>query len=660
MSTDSFLLRSLALRALLIASTAALSTSLAGCAEQPPEEAGVAHDRALDQEESVGEAPSAVDAENIALGKPTSQSSTGWGGVSSRAVDGNTSGAYLDNSITHTNDEANPWWQVDLLGVRSLSEVVLYNRTDCCSERLTNFNVLVSDDGSTWESFPYPGTAGAETHIPVSRTGRFVKVQLNDSGYLSLAEVKVIAGGDDLALGKEASQSTDDFGAVASRAVDGDLSGYWGDASMTQTQQQSQPWWQVDLGHVSSLGDVVLVNRVDCCWDRLSNFSVLVSDDGSTWQPYSYPGTAGRFTKIPVNRTGRFVKVQLNSTGVLSLVEVLVRPPPVNLAAGKSASQSSGDFEGYAPRAVDGNRSGEYLQNTITHTAYQNQPWWQVDLGEDRSLGDIVLYNRTDCCSERLSDFHVLVSSDAEHWTSFAHPGPAGAQARMTLNAAGRYVRVQLDGTSWLSLSEVEIFGGPCEPWQESMTDGACVTLTPWWPRTDLPPNSKIAIRLRSAMVEYAGSSIPWKKWLGLSGADGITLDAVDEQLAPRDLFTANTFRPAGETTFDLPWYNLQAQNGLYVGSSSGHLQALYDEPNGRAFSRGSYAYNPQSFLILGSVLWSQRQSHLQQLKAAGGHHSMCQSAFTLGTSYIAVWDNGVAPNYGCYPSGAVDFFIVE
>src|SRR3954452_15332870 len=51
---------------------------------------------------------------NYALGKPATQSSTGWGGAASRAVDGNTDGNFFDNSVTHTLLEANAWWEVDL------------------------------------------------------------------------------------------------------------------------------------------------------------------------------------------------------------------------------------------------------------------------------------------------------------------------------------------------------------------------------------------------------------------------------------------------------------------------------------------------------------------------------------------------------------------
>ena len=47
--------------------------------------------------------------------KPTEQSSTAHNGFSNRAVDGKFNTAYSMKSCTHTNDESDPWWRVDLL-----------------------------------------------------------------------------------------------------------------------------------------------------------------------------------------------------------------------------------------------------------------------------------------------------------------------------------------------------------------------------------------------------------------------------------------------------------------------------------------------------------------------------------------------------------------
>jgi hypothetical protein len=59
-------------------------------------------------------APAVAADVNLALGKPAQQSSTGWGGDPRRAVDGNPDGNYGANSVSHTENQAQAWWQVDL------------------------------------------------------------------------------------------------------------------------------------------------------------------------------------------------------------------------------------------------------------------------------------------------------------------------------------------------------------------------------------------------------------------------------------------------------------------------------------------------------------------------------------------------------------------
>ncbi|WP_115869532.1 carbohydrate-binding protein [Marinoscillum furvescens] len=130
---------------------------------------------------------------NIALGKSASQSSTGYGGVASRAVDGDTNGAWSGNSVTHTNSETNPWWEVDLSGDYSVDDIVIYNRTDnCCKSRLSNFTVSVLDGSITTFSQSYTTYPDPSLTINVGGiVGNKVRVQLNDTNPLSLAEVEV-------------------------------------------------------------------------------------------------------------------------------------------------------------------------------------------------------------------------------------------------------------------------------------------------------------------------------------------------------------------------------------------------------------------------------------------------------------------------------------
>jgi len=68
---------------------------------------------------------------NIALDAAASQSTTNWGGVAERAMDGNTSGVYGDGGQTHTvEDRPNPWWELDLGAERPIDAVMIWNRTE--------------------------------------------------------------------------------------------------------------------------------------------------------------------------------------------------------------------------------------------------------------------------------------------------------------------------------------------------------------------------------------------------------------------------------------------------------------------------------------------------------------------------------------------------
>ena len=128
---------------------------------------------------------------NIALGKPAQQSSTYPGGdyPASNGVDGRND----DGSMFHTNNETNPWWQVDLQGNYALSYIMLYNRTGCCTERERTVQVLLSQNGSNWQTiYSHNGTDFRELRVEAGgRQARYVRVQLAEQNYFHLQEVEV-------------------------------------------------------------------------------------------------------------------------------------------------------------------------------------------------------------------------------------------------------------------------------------------------------------------------------------------------------------------------------------------------------------------------------------------------------------------------------------
>jgi hypothetical protein len=132
-----------------------------------------------------------------------------------------------------------------------------------------------------------------------------------------------------------------------------------------------------------------------------------------------------------------------------------------NIALGKPTTQSSIAYNGHPSRAVDGNTSGQYGDKTVSHTDFQSAPWWRVDLGGAFSVKSVTLFNRTDCCGDRLSDFRVdYLDQNGKTIATQAHPGRAAVETNIALSAQGVHaVRVQLNGTNALSLAEVQVFG---------------------------------------------------------------------------------------------------------------------------------------------------------------------------------------------------------
>lgn len=146
---------------------------------------------------------------NRALTGTPTQSSTDFGGDASRGIDGNTNGAYNSNSVTHTSTTSTTeYWQVDLNQTIDISEIVFFNRADCCADRISNVYVLVADTPFPSNSadlagalanadftYQFPANqAPATTTLPVNKVGRYVRLQksgTNIDNALSIAELQV-------------------------------------------------------------------------------------------------------------------------------------------------------------------------------------------------------------------------------------------------------------------------------------------------------------------------------------------------------------------------------------------------------------------------------------------------------------------------------------
>ena len=86
---------------------------------------------------------------NIAPTGKARQKSTAFGGVASRAIDGNTSGNFADGGQSHTKEKPrNPWWEVDLRRDYPIDSITIWNRSEAngkYADRLNGFTLQILD-----------------------------------------------------------------------------------------------------------------------------------------------------------------------------------------------------------------------------------------------------------------------------------------------------------------------------------------------------------------------------------------------------------------------------------------------------------------------------------------------------------------------------------
>ncbi len=120
---------------------------------------------------------------------------------------------------------------------------------------------------------------------------RFVRIELQGKEkILSLAEVEVMRGGENIAPFGTAAQSSTAYGGEAGRAIDGNRNGdYRAAQSTTHTAAMDDPWWELDLGAARRIDAVSIWNRTDnspVFGRRLAGFKLqlLAEDRAVVWE----------------------------------------------------------------------------------------------------------------------------------------------------------------------------------------------------------------------------------------------------------------------------------------------------------------------------------------------------------------------------------------
>ncbi len=464
---------------------------------------------------------------NVALNKP-STGDTAFGFPTSSGNDGFTSTFNHANNVNPPPD--NPFWAVDLQGPFDLLRIEIVDRNGdaCCDPNRLNgaefrvFDGLGTQIGDTvlLDGFlPNPPDEATATKVfDNNGAGWAGAASIRVDGYqqyFQFAELRAIslqpegpAPPTNVAVSGFARASSDLWdGASANILIDGNPGTFTHPLAQIDTLGFT---YTIDLFGSYHFEALEIVNRNNCCPERLSNYRVSLHEDDGSGQPGpplwttdvrtdgSNSGQAGTDTLTadldPAGDfAGRFITIEnLNnfeySPQIAEVRALTFDESAADLATGKPVSYYDATglpVEAWgglpATNVVDG------LLSTISHPLAEISAGYyvEVDLGEDLAIGSLLLAGRLDgCCPERLTNA-TLEIRDGTSNTVFAQELP-GMLTEPTIvetgGVRGRYVRVvNTNGDNYgPQMSEIRVYppSGPSIPFQitELVTDPATGT----------------------------------------------------------------------------------------------------------------------------------------------------------------------------------------
>ncbi len=172
--------------------------------------------------------------------------------------------------------------------------------------------------------------------------------------------------------------------------------------------------------------DDATVSAVRIVVPKQQRDNFVLSGVDATWVPDDHQPVRSRYLRVELPGKGKMIH----------LAEVQVFSGGENIATEGQASQSSTDYGGKAQLAIDGNTDGDFEQGSVTHTAAERDPWLEIDLGSERPIERLVIWNRSDGgdrIAGRIKGFQVRLL-DAERETVWSQspsevPGPEMALA---------------------------------------------------------------------------------------------------------------------------------------------------------------------------------------------------------------------------------------
>ncbi|GAA4937564.1 hypothetical protein GCM10023314_07660 [Algibacter agarivorans] len=392
---------------------------------------------------------------NIALNKPTTASSYEDDRVSSLAVD--------DDFSLSSWWGAHPyeqWWQVDLLDIYDIGEIIVTNYYD--GTRFYQYDIEASLDGINWTEIvdfndnTTPASNQGNTFNITNTSARYLRVNMNfnsanvgvhivefeaygelkDSGIISFTNTEVITD-----------ENTLNGFATFNVTLSGNIS------ENVTIDYTTADGTALNPGDYSTTSGTITFTSTNKSFD----IDVPITDDTVTESQESYTLV---LSNIVSNLEVEFVNGEstITANGMINDDDSNTS----NIALNKPTTASSYEDDRVSSLAVD-----DDFSLSSWWGAHPYAQWWQVDLLDVYDIGEIIVTNYYD--GTRFYQYDIEASIDGINWISIAdfndNTSPATNQGNTFnfTNTSARYLRVNMNFNSanvGVHIVEFEVYGG--------------------------------------------------------------------------------------------------------------------------------------------------------------------------------------------------------
>ncbi|WP_405770740.1 discoidin domain-containing protein [Streptomyces sp. NBC_00080] len=385
---------------------------------------------------------------------------TGWTATAStnsasatKALDGDATTGWS----TGTAQAAGQWYQIDM-GTPTLLNRVYLDAAAFNGDQAAGYQVLVSDDASTWSNVASGSAGGQRTAVTFpAQIGRYVRiVQTGTSSQpWTLAEFNAFSDPVLHNGGRTATTSTTGSGSAPGDALDGNPGTRW----TTGTSQQPGQWFTVNLGAGTSVSKVLLDAGPTSAGDRPTSYEVWGSTDNTNWSKYASGTGSGRITTASFYATQYVQYLKIVQTGTSSnwwsIAGLALYSGDTFDRSGWSATATATESGGSPSKAIDANTSSRWS----TGQSQSAGQFLQIDLGATETFNQVQLDNTADP-GDYPRGYSVQVSTDGTHWNQVASGSGYPKATPISFPAAsGRYIKLALTASSsaWWSVDEASV-----------------------------------------------------------------------------------------------------------------------------------------------------------------------------------------------------------